>query len=504
MEAANCGAFDVGARSAGFNITLPNEQKPNPFITPDLAFRFHYFALRKMHLLMRAKALVAFPGGYGTLDEVFEVLTLVQTGKMPKLPIVLFGKDFWSRAVNFDFLVAEGMITQQDRKLFAFVETAEEAVTVLEGFYQGRRSRYVGSRVSRARKRSGVAMSRKFSIALVLVVLAAFMGYAAWKVLLAPSDLPPEGFARGNGRIEADLVDISTRLAGRVAEISVREGDLVLPGDVLAVMDTTELAAQKMRAEAAVASAMAAVTVAQAGIAQAEASLALSQSKRARAETLHERGIVTTEDLDISRTQAQLDEAGLSAAKAVVLANERAVDAETAALHEIEARIADSTLYAVQEGRVLYRLAQPGEVLGGGGKVLTLVSLGDVYMEFFLPASAAPRVRLGDEARIVVDIMPEVAIPAVVSFVAPQAQFTPKQVETVEERESLMFRIRVRIPHELVAARLTQVKTGVRGVAWVRLVGPDGTVADWPDGLTPPLATVLPAPGDGAASGASQ
>ena len=347
-------------------------------------------------------------------------------------------------------------------------------------------------------------MSRKISIALVLAVLAAFLGYAAWRVLLAPSDLPPDGFARGNGRIEADLVDISTRLAGRVAEISVREGDLVQPGDVLAVMDTTELAAQKMRAEAAVASAQAAVTVAQAGIAQAEASLALSKSKLARAETLGERGIVTAEDLDISRTQAQLDEAGLTAAQAMVVAKERAVDAETAALHEIEARISDSTLLASEAGRVLYRLAQPGEVLGGGGKVLTLVSLGDVYMEFFLPASAAPRVRLGDEARIVVDVMPDVAVPAVVSFVAPQAQFTPKQVETVEERESLMFRIRVRIPQDLVNERLAQVKTGVRGVAWVRLVGPDGTVPDWPDGLTPPLATALPVAVGGAVTGADQ
>lgn len=122
-------------------------------------------------------------------------------------------------------------------------------------------------------------------------------------------------------------------------------------------------------------------------------------------------------------------------------------------------------------------------------------------MEFFLPASAAPRVRLGDEARIVVDVMPDIAVPALVSFVAPQAQFTPKQVETVEERESLMFRIRVRIPQELVAERLAQVKTGVRGVAWVRLAGPDGSVPDWPEGLTPPVATVLPALQDGADGG---
>ncbi len=137
MEAANLGAFDVGARSAGFNVTLPSEQVPNPFITPDLAFRFHYFAIRKMHFLMRAKALVAFPGGYGTLDEVFEVLTLLQTGKMQRLPIVLFGREFWSRAIDFDFLVAEGMIAPQDRDFFSFVETAEQAVSILKDFYGG-------------------------------------------------------------------------------------------------------------------------------------------------------------------------------------------------------------------------------------------------------------------------------------------------------------------------------------------------------------------------------
>lgn len=137
MEAANLGAFDVGARSAGFNVSLPSEQMPNPFITPELAFRFHYFAMRKMHFLMRAKALVVFPGGYGTLDELFEVLTLVQTRKMPCLPIVLFGREFWSKAIDFDFLVAEGMIARRDRDLFSFVETAEQAVSILKDFYGG-------------------------------------------------------------------------------------------------------------------------------------------------------------------------------------------------------------------------------------------------------------------------------------------------------------------------------------------------------------------------------
>ncbi|PWE31241.1 secretion protein HlyD [Maritimibacter sp. 55A14] len=337
-------------------------------------------------------------------------------------------------------------------------------------------------------------MSRKISIALVLAVLAAFVGYALWTVFLAPSALPPEGFARGNGRVEADLIDVSTRLSGRVATIAVQEGDLVAAGDVLAVMDTSELEAQKARAQAAVASAKAAVAVAQAGVTKAEASLALAQSELDRAEELSGRDVISRANYDIRHAEAQVAEASLAAAQAETRAKESAVDAEMASLRETEARIDDSTLHASGAGRILYRLAQPGEVLGGGGKVLTLVSLGNVYMEFFLPATAAPRVRLGDEARIVVDVMPNVALPATVSFVAPQAQFTPKQVETIEERESLMFRVRVRIPQQLVEARLAQVKTGVRGVAWVRLVKPDGGVPDWPEGLTPPVVAVLPAP----------
>ncbi|MDV7271932.1 TIGR00730 family Rossman fold protein [Thioclava sp. A2] len=138
MEAANRGAWEVGARSMGLNITLPHEQAPNPFITPDLAFRFRYFAIRKMHFALRARAMVAFPGGYGTLDEVFEMLALVQTGKMEAIPIVLFGSAFWSRAVDFGFLVAEGMIDPADVDLFTVVDTAEEAIAVLENFYGGK------------------------------------------------------------------------------------------------------------------------------------------------------------------------------------------------------------------------------------------------------------------------------------------------------------------------------------------------------------------------------
>ena len=135
MEAGNLGAHEVGGKSIGLNIVLPHEQMPNPYITPELCFQFHYFGLRKMHFVMRSIALVCFPGGFGTLDELFEVLTLVQTGKSRKRPILLFGREFWERLINFDVLVETGMIGAEDIGLFRFVESAEEAWSILEAEY---------------------------------------------------------------------------------------------------------------------------------------------------------------------------------------------------------------------------------------------------------------------------------------------------------------------------------------------------------------------------------
>ena len=135
MEGANRGAFEAGRISAGFNISLPQEQRPNPYLTPGLALRFHYFALRKLHFMMRARALVAFPGGYGTFDELFEALTLVQTGKIAPIPIVLVGREYWSRAVNFDFLEEEGLIGPEDRRLYRIVETGAEAAAAIRAFH---------------------------------------------------------------------------------------------------------------------------------------------------------------------------------------------------------------------------------------------------------------------------------------------------------------------------------------------------------------------------------
>ncbi len=138
MEAANRGAADVGAESIGLNIVLPHEQAPNSFVTPSLSFQFHYFALRKMHFLLRARAVAVFPGGFGTFDETFELLTLIQTGKIKPMPVMLFGKDWWSRVVNFEALVEEGVISAKDLDIFTFVETADDAWACVRKFYDGK------------------------------------------------------------------------------------------------------------------------------------------------------------------------------------------------------------------------------------------------------------------------------------------------------------------------------------------------------------------------------
>jgi uncharacterized protein (TIGR00730 family) len=144
MEAGNRGAFDVGAKSIGLNITLPHEQFPNPYISPELCFQFRYFGLRKMHFMKRAKALVAFPGGYGTFDELFEALTLIQTEKIRPRPVVLVGKEFWQSAFDAEFLAAEGVIDPEDVELFSYAETAEEIWNAILAWYRAQGEEIVG------------------------------------------------------------------------------------------------------------------------------------------------------------------------------------------------------------------------------------------------------------------------------------------------------------------------------------------------------------------------
>ena len=316
-------------------------------------------------------------------------------------------------------------------------------------------------------------------------------------------------FASGNGRIEATEVLISTKLAGRLDAVLAKEGDDVAQGQVLAQMDVTVLEANLREAKAAIgqatsrkAVAVAAVNQRQSDIAAAEAlaaqrlsQLHLAAKEEKRTRQLYKGDFITGEKMDVDKTatetnnaqvlaaKAQLEgaQAALEAAKAGVLEGQAAIEAAMAQAARHQADIEDSTLTAPISGRVLYRLAEPGEVLGVGGHVLTLLDLSDVYLTLFLPTSQAGRIALGAQARIVLDVRPDISIPAQVTFVSPQAQFTPKAVETHSEREKLMFRIKVTIPPELLLAHARQVKTGLPGVATVRLA-PE---APWPAGLPP-------------------
>jgi len=334
-----------------------------------------------------------------------------------------------------------------------------------------------------------------------LLVLGA-LGIFAWQKFVV--DDRNKGLVSGNGRIEAVEVDVATKTAGRLKDILVREGDLVTAEQVVATMDTEVLEAQKRQAEAQLKQAESAVETArsqlsqresekeaaQAVVGQREAELGVARKRATRSSTLAYEGASSQQEADDDNARVQSASAAVSAARAQLAAADAtiatarsgiagaqsAVEATRATVERIQADIKDSALKSPREGRVQYRVAQPGEVLGAGGRVLNLVDLSDVYMTFFLPTAAAGRVAIGTEVRLVLDAAPQYVVPAKVSFVSDVAQFTPKTVETAVEREKLMFRIRAQIPAELLKKHITQVKTGLPGMAYVRL---DSTMK-WP------------------------
>lgn len=310
---------------------------------------------------------------------------------------------------------------------------------------------------------------------LVAVVAAAGAGY--WWLHRVPP--LPAGIAYGNGRLEADPLDIATKFAGRILELRVDEGDMVKAGQILALMDTRDLEASLAKAEAQVEQANKAVVEATANVAQAHTQVVLAQQQMERAESLLKNGWITRELFDQRRQQLEGALAMERAVNAKVLAAQAAL---SAARHDVElykVHIADNTLVAPRDGRIEYRIANVGEVLPAGGKVFTLLDIGYVYMDIYLPTATAGRVRIGNESRILLDAYPDRPIPAKVSFIASQAQFTPKMVETQTERDKLMFRIRVRIDPGLSRAHAEAVRSGVPGVAYVRF---DPDIA-WPERL---------------------
>jgi HlyD family secretion protein len=270
---------------------------------------------------------------------------------------------------------------------------------------------------------------------LALIVIGAGGGGAYW--WHTHQGGLPIGLASGNGRIEADEIDIDTKFAGRIAEMLADEGDMVKAGQVVARMDTQDLAASLRKSEAQVQEAQQSLDEARAGVEQQKTQVTLAQQEFDRTNTLVARGFATNELLDQRRQALNGANAALNAANDRVGEAERAREAATHDVEFYKVNIADNTLVAPREGRIQYRIANIGEVLPAGGRVFTMLDVAYVYMDLYLPTAEAGKVKIGADARIVLDARPDLAIPAKASFIATQAQFTPKTVETKDERDKL-------------------------------------------------------------------
>ncbi|MBP6116508.1 MAG: HlyD family efflux transporter periplasmic adaptor subunit [Neisseriaceae bacterium] len=338
-------------------------------------------------------------------------------------------------------------------------------------------------------------ISKKAKIALSIAALVIAGGIYGVVSYMNAHEM--DGFVSGNGRIEATDINIATKAPGQVVDILVNEGEFVKAGQLLATMQVTSLEAQLSEAQAqfkqaqhAVASAQAQVQMRQsdkaamqAMVVQREAERQAAEHRLGRSAILSKEGATSKQQYDDDRAgmqstvaavaaakaQVATAEASINAAKAQEVGARSAVDAAAATIERIESDLADSQLKAPRDGRVQYKVAQPGEILGSGGNVLNMIDVSDVYMSFFLPETAAGKVAIGTDVRLVLDAAPDMVIPAKVSFVASAAQFTPKTVETESERQKLMFRVKAHIPKELLGRYLDQVKTGLPGVAWIRL-----------------------------------
>ncbi len=318
--------------------------------------------------------------------------------------------------------------------------------------------------------------NRKWTLGVIALLVVAFFG-GRW--LIARRSALPKGIASGNGRIESKEVDVSAKLPLRVKEVLVAEGDLVKPGQVVARMDTVTLEAELAEANANVAAAREQLAVARAAMTKLRSQIDLARIEKERSRRLVAQRAGSQREYDVRSMTLKTTTAGYAEEQAKLQVAQQQVEVARANVATIQSRINDATLYSPVLGRVLYRLAEPGEVLPSGGKVLTLVNLEDVYMEIFLPSKQAAAVKVGSEARFTVDYEPNRVGVGYVSFVSPEAQFTPKEVETRSEREKLMFRVKIQVPRQLVVHYVERVKTGVRGVGYVKV----SESAQWPKWL---------------------
>ena len=325
--------------------------------------------------------------------------------------------------------------------------------------------------------------TRRLIVVALAVVVAGFLGYKYWD---SQRFALPKGIASGNGRIEAKLADVSAKDALRVKEVLVDEGDLVQQGQVLVRLDTVTLESELAESNANVAAAQEKLAVANANIIAKKSEVDLAKIEVERSKKLVAQNAGSQRELDIRKSKVSTAEAELAAEEAKLQTATKEVEVAQANVVTVQSRIDDAILTAPMMGRVLYRLAEPGEVLAAGGKALTIVNLNDVYMEIFLPAAEASKIKMGAEARLTVDYEPDKSAPGYVSFVSPEAQFTPKQVETKSERDKLMFRVKIQVPENLVKHYIDRVKTGVRGVGYVKV---DENAA-WPAWLEKGLISV--------------
>jgi HlyD family secretion protein len=294
----------------------------------------------------------------------------------------------------------------------------------------------------------------------------------------------PAGIVKTNGRIEATEVDVAAKYPGRLATVSVDEGDEVTAGQVVATLSSPETEAQLRAAEAQVLKAKHALAEAEALIAERQSDYAAAQNDLRRGQDLVDKGWMTKQVYEQRLNKAQATEALLHAAEKSRDEAQAAIVAADADVQRLQSILVDLVLVSPRSGRVQYRLARAGEVVAAGQRVLTILDLKDVYMTIYLPATIAGQLMLGDEARVIADPIPEYVLPATVSFVATDAQFTPKSVETAEERQKLMFRVKLQGDPKFLEQYHRFVKTGVRGLGFVRT----DPKAVWP----PELAVKLP------------
>ena len=283
----------------------------------------------------------------------------------------------------------------------------------------------------------------------------------------------PEGIVKTNGRIEATQVDVAAKYPGRLATLTVDEGDEVTAGQVVATISSPETEAQLRGAQAQVLKAKQALAEAVALIAQRKSDLDFTKTDYARAKALVERGNISQQTVDQRRNKLETAEAGYVAANAQRDEAEAAIKAAEADVERLQSILVDLVLVSPRSGRVQYRLARAGEVIAAGQRVLTILDLKDVYMTIYLPANVAGNLTLGDEARTILDPIPEYVLPNTISFVATEAQFTPKSVETAEEREKLMFRVKLQADPAVLDKFHRFVKTGVRGLGFRAHRSPD-------------------------------